>query len=421
MNRPLAISNHVAINPLDGLGGERRFLGKKSNGISGSMNPWCTLFGMMLTLWVVMLPWTGHSQPAAVTLTDMAGREVILSGPAVRIVPTFKPVTLCVLAMGLQDLLVGIDTHSKHDRLTRAVFPGVDALPGVGTKSTGINLETVLSLKPDLVILYSQKDGLALAKRLEAMQVPSLVILPESMENIQRSMGLIAKAVGMPERGRKANGAMDRVMALVEERTQTIPITERKKAYFASKGHFFSTASGDMLQDFMFRKAGLDNVSHGLNGYFQNISPEQFIKWNPDIVFLSNGLKAPLAEIFSSPVLQQVSAIQKNRIHRFPSNLAPWDFPSPLSALGTLWVACRAYPHRFSDVDLETEVDRFHEALFGKSLTEMGGHLNAAVNDSVNAAVNDSVNDSVNDAVNAAVNDAVKDGVETIQTHSDDE
>ena len=309
----------------------------------------------------------------------MAGREVALQGDARRIIPTFKPVTLCLLAMGLQDRLVGIDTHSKHDALTRAVFPEVDALIGVGTKSTGINLETLVSLKPDLVILYAQKDGLSLAKRLEKMKIPSMVILPETLDSIQRSMMLIAKAAGAPERAEKSIAAMDRVMALVADRTQGIPEAEKKRAYFASKMNFFSTAAGNMLQDTMFSKAGMINVSHGLTGYFQNISPEQFMEWNPDIVFLSKGLKSRLGETLSNPVLQQVGAISGNHLHRFPSNLAPWDFPSPLSALATLWVACRAYPDRFIDIDLMAEIDRFHAELFGRTFTKMGGRLNDTV------------------------------------------
>ena len=309
----------------------------------------------------------------------MIGREVTIKGGARRIIPTFKPVTLCLLAMGLQDRLAGIDTHSKHDALTRAVFPGVDALTGVGTKSTGINLESLVSLKPDLVILYSQKDALSLAKRLDRMNISSMVILPETLDSIQRAMMLIAKAAGAPERAEKSIAAMDRVMSLVNTRTQGIPEAEKKRAYFASKINFFSTAAGNMLQDTMLSKAGMINVSHGLTGYFQNISPEQFMAWDPDIIFLSKGLKSRLGEIFSNPVMQQVGAISGNHLYRFPSNLAPWDFPSPLSALGTLWVACRAYPDRFVDIDLMAEIDRFHAELFGRTFTEMGGHLEDTV------------------------------------------
>lgn len=309
------------------------------------------------------------------TIIDMAGRRVVIHGEVKKIIPTFKPVTLCILSLGLQDRLVGIDTHSKRDKLTRTVFPGVTNLTGVGTKSTGINLETVLSLAPDLVILYAQKDGLYLAERLETMGVSAIIILPESMENIRRSLDIISRAVGLPRQLSGAVNAMDKVLDMVASRTESIPLQDRKKAYFASSRSFFNTAAGNMLQDNILSRAGMINVSHDLTGYFQNISPEQFLNWNPDIVFLSRNLHDEGLAPLYNPALQRVSAIRHKSIHRFPGSLAPWDFPSPLSALATLWAAMQAYPERFKDIDLTAYANAFHQQLFNKTMVDMGGIL----------------------------------------------
>ncbi len=309
------------------------------------------------------------------TIIDMAGRRVIIHGEVKKIIPTFKPVTLCILSLGLQDRLVGIDTHSKKDKLTRTVFPGVTKLTGVGTKSTGINLETVLSLAPDLVILYAQKDGLYLAERLESMGISAIIILPESMDNIRKSLEIIARAVGLPQQSSGAINAMDEVLSLVTSRTKSIPLRDRKKAYFASSRSFFNTAAGNMLQDNILNRAGMINVSHKLTGYFQDISPEQFLNWNPDIIFLSRNLYTEGLAPLHNPALQRVSAINHKRIHRFPGSLAPWDFPSPLSALATLWAAMQAYPERFNDIDLTAYANTFHQHLFNQTMVDMGGVL----------------------------------------------
>ncbi|SMD13196.1 iron complex transport system substrate-binding protein [Desulfocicer vacuolatum DSM 3385] len=309
-------------------------------------------------------------------ITDMAGRKVILrNNEARRIIPTFKPVTLCILALGLQERLVGIDTHSKKDKLTRAVFPGVTQLTGVGTKSTGINLETMLSLKPDLVILYAQKDGMSLATRLETMGIPAVIILPESMNNIKRSLDIISRAAGTPQNASSVINAMDKTLNLVHSRVATIPKQNKKRAYFASSRSFFNTAAGNMLQDNMLSRAGMINVSHALKGYFQDISPEQFLAWNPDIIFMSRNLNTQGFKPIKNPALKKVTALAHQAIHRFPSNLAPWDFPSPLSVLGTLWAACRAYPEYFQDIDFTAYANDFHRVLFQKDLVEMGGRL----------------------------------------------
>jgi len=313
------------------------------------------------------------------TITDMVGRQVTLPNKVSRIIPTFKPVTLCLLSLGLQDKIVGIDSHSKRDKLTRAVFPEVATLKGVGSKSTGLNFETIVSLKPDLVVLYAQKDGTVLAHRLETLGIASIIILPESFENVKKSLRVIAMATGQPERAEKTVKVMDDILTQVAARIKTIDPAKRKTGYFASPRGLFSTAAGNMLQDDILYRAGVVNVAHELKGYFQDISPEQFITWNPDILILSRSLGRRTLERLSGPALSQVGAIRTKAVYRFPCNIAPWDFPSPLSALGTLWVAKKAYPDLFADMDMEKQSELFHQKLFGKTFQALGGTLDDAI------------------------------------------
>ncbi len=163
------------------------------------------------------------------TVTDMIGRQVAIPEKVDKIVTTFKPVTLCVLSLGFQDRIIGIDTHSKRDKLTLAVFPKVATLTGVGSKSAGLNFETIVSLKPDLVILYAQKDGKYLADRLEVMGIASLVILPESFGSIKKSLDIIALAMGQPEKAKKAQEAMDIILEKVEEKIRNVSPEKEKR------------------------------------------------------------------------------------------------------------------------------------------------------------------------------------------------
>jgi len=313
------------------------------------------------------------------TITDMAGRRITIDKDVNRIVTSFKPATFCILSLGLQDKLVGVDTSSFRDRLNLSVFPGMADLPGVGSKAMGLNYESIMSLSPDLVILYAQKDGKELARQFEKINIPAVIILPENFSGIKTSLKIIARAVGEPERSLMVEKAMDAVLELVEKRVAAIPLNRKKTAYFASPRGLYSTATGNMLQDEMFTKAGLINVARDLRGYFQDISPEQFVKWDPDMVILSQHSKSKIIRKLNNPVIKNVKAVKAKTVYKSPSTLAPWDFPSPLSALGTLWLANRAYPELFADIDLSKEIDNFHTKIFGKSLKQMNGALNDQV------------------------------------------
>lgn len=308
-------------------------------------------------------------------LTDMAGRRVLLNGSVDRIVTTFKPASLCVLSLGLAHKLVGIDTSSRRDRLQRAVFPGVATLKGVGSKSMGINFETLVSLKPDLVILYSQKDGIALADRLDSMSIPSIVIIPETFDSIKASLGVIALAAGTTNKTRFVENQMDKILNIVAQQLSGLGEKDKKTGYFASSRGIFSTTTGNMLQDEIFNKAGIKNVSGHLTGYFQNISPEQLVKWNPEIMVLSQHMKKSETRRVFDSALKKITAISQNQVYLCPSNLAPWDFPSPLSVLASLWIAQKSYPERFSHIETGKIFNEFHQNLFGKTLTQMDGKL----------------------------------------------
>jgi iron complex transport system substrate-binding protein len=135
--------------------------------------------------------------------------------------------------------------------------------------------------------------------------------------------------VGEPELADAPIAATDRMLALAKERVGDIKPGQRKSVYFASSLGFFSTASGTMLMNDIVEAAGGNMVSHELKGYFKNISPETFIKWNPQLITV-NSRSANLAkEVLVRPEFQKVSAVATGQVYVFPSNLAPWDFPPP--------------------------------------------------------------------------------------------
>jgi len=328
----------------------------------------------LLLICVLLLPAAGRLE-AGTVVTDAAGRKVEIPDKVTRLVTTFKPATLIVLSLRAEDALVGVDSSSRYDPLSLAVAPELAHLPGVGSKSQDINLETIISLEPDLVILYSQKTGIRLADRLQESGCPAVVIAPERFESIEKTLLMLARALEHEVQADKVIQAMHRVQDLVTDRVHDLQAAERKTVYYAGPSGFLSTAPSGMLQDVIIRRAGGINAASGLHGYFKQVSPEQIMAWAPDSIVLSRMIRPQAKEMLQRERFSLLPAVQNQDIHVFPSTLAPWDFPSPLSALGVLWLGTRLYPERFADISLSQKVDAFHQSLFGQSFTQIGGHL----------------------------------------------
>ena len=333
-------------------------------------------FGAIIILVIcVGLAISSTAAAKEIVLTDMAGRCVRLNGPAMRLVTTFKPATLCVFSLGLEKRLVGIDTESTREPFHLALWPGVKDVTPVGTKSQGLSIETIISLKPDLIILYSQKGGVRTADRLAAAGIPAMVILPENFQSLARCLALIATAAGKPAAAARAAGVIDRTLALARSKVADLTVDQKKRCYYAAPRGFFTTASADLLQHEMIVAAGGVNVGERLSGYFRDVSQEQFARWRPDVVVVSANISGQARREARRREFAHIPAFARGRVFAFPSSLCPWDFPSPLSSLGVLWLSARFYPERYADVDLLKEINRFHSDLYGRSLSDMKGRL----------------------------------------------
>ena len=87
-----------------------------------------------------------------VTLTDQAGREVTIASQPETLVSGYYISTSLLIALGLEDNLVGIEAKADTRPIYQLSAPELLELPSVGTAKE-FDLEGCTALEPDLVIL----------------------------------------------------------------------------------------------------------------------------------------------------------------------------------------------------------------------------------------------------------------------------
>jgi iron complex transport system substrate-binding protein len=303
----------------------------------------------------------------------MMGREITVPEDVERIVTTYKSATQFVLALDAGDKLVGVSVKTDKQPLFVNLQPELAELPQVGSKRNGINLETTMSVNPDLVILYPHRDALETAEKLKEQGVTALIINPESLDQIRKTTELLGEILNKEEKAAEVLAAYNKIDRLTEK-TAELPESEKKKIYFANS-EFTDSVGSEMMQTALIENAGGINPAAELKTGFLTVSPENILEWNPELVIVSQYFNGDLDKLAQENKYQNVSAFKNNDLYRVPSSLEPWDFPSPSAFIAQLWLAQKAYPAEYQDINYQNQVNDFYQTLYGKTFIELGGEF----------------------------------------------
>jgi len=330
-----------------------------------------TILIFSLSLLLILIPVI--KADAARNFTDMMGREITVPDEVNRVVTTYKSATQFMLALNAGDKLVGVSVKTDKQPLFVNLQPELAELPQVGSKRNGINLESTINVDPDLVILYPHRDAVETAEKLEEQGVTALIINPESLAQIRETTELLGKVLNKEKQAAEVLQAYAEIDSLTAKTSQMAE-NEKKKIYFANSEFTDSVGEG-MMQTALIKNAGGINPAAELKSGFITVSAENILEWNPELVIVSQYFNADLDKLIQENKYQNISAFKNNELYRVPSKLEPWDFPSPSSFIAQLWLAQKAYPAEYQDLNYRNKVNDFYQTLYGKTFEELGGEF----------------------------------------------
>ncbi len=276
-----------------------------------------------------------ESKDNKVTVVDQLGREVELDGTPEKIVSSYYISTSLLINLGVQDKLVGIEAKAKTREMYKKVAKELIDLPAVGT-SKEINIEECANLNPDLVIIPTRLKEFI--PKFEELKIPVIAIEPETLDQFKETVKLIGKAVGKEEKANKLVNYYDDTISKVKELNKNL--TEKQNVYLAGSDSVLKTCTSKMYQNYMFEVCGGENVTKELtDGYWTTISVEELVKKNPDVIYMVGYASYSKDDILKDERLKGVNAINNNKVYVFPSTLEAWDYPTPSSMLGILWLS----------------------------------------------------------------------------------
>lgn len=300
-----------------------------------------------------------------VTVTDQAGRQVTIQAEPQKLVSGYYISTSTLIALGLQDKLVGIEAKADKRAIYSLAAPELISLPNVGTAKE-FDLEGCAALEPDLVILPMKlKDA---ADTLEGLGINVLLVNPEDQDLLEGMISLIAEATNTEAQAQKLLGFMDDQEAMLTEKLGGV---ETPSVYLAGNSNLLSTAGDAMYQSDMIRLAGGVNAAAEITDtYWAETSYEQLLAWNPDYIILASDAEYTVDDVLADPNLQDCAAVQNDHVYQIPGKAEAWDSPVPSGILGAVWLAGVLHPEVISEADCNALFDEYYETFYGFSYSE---------------------------------------------------
>jgi iron complex transport system substrate-binding protein len=243
------------------------------------------------------------------TIIDITETAVTIPQEPQRIISIAPSNTEILFALGLEDKIVGITNYCNFPEGTKNIEKIGETFP--------LNLEKIVSLKPDLILAYAGQ--LNEIPRLRELGLKVIVIEPLNLQETLKSIQMVATVGGIPEKGNTLVKNLSQRIDQIKTEVSNLEITKKPKVFIGGIYETIWTPGEGTLFNELISLAGGINIAAGFSGWTK-INPEFIVKEDPDIIIIPIGAMNPGDElkikenIYQRPGWSNLSAIKNQKI-----------------------------------------------------------------------------------------------------------
>lgn len=338
------------------------------------------LFAVLMFVSLILLTCTCCAESTGTaetrTITDMAGNQVEIPKVIERTAFFGGPIGQVPYILGVQDTIVATSIGSKNSQLLNIMDPNLKNIASPRQTNGIINIEELIKSDPQF-LLAGNVDGEIVEKQTTIPVVYFFENSEGTAEQTKNEVKFVGSIYGKDDRAEVYSTYMDKILNLVKSRVANIPEADRKVLFNGYDANHLITYGGDSYMEERIETAGMKNAANevntsgvrpGIHAGLDEISMEQVLKWNPDIVVIDTGSPE---DVYNDPKWASIKAVQNQQVYRLPNGVFVWNRPTAESAvLHPLWMAKTAYPDLFSDISMKDEIKNFYKEIFMYDLTD---------------------------------------------------
>lgn len=200
--------------------------------------------------------------------------QVLAAERVVSLAPSLSEI---VVELGAADLLVGVlDGGERPSALAQ--------VPSVGRYGQ-LDMERLLSLNPDLILLWPGSVGPAQREQLQRLNIPVYVAEPHDLEQLTRQVQAIAEQLGRADAGL---ALADQLRQRLAELRQRYRRAEPLRVFYQVWNQPLYTVGGEQIISDALKVCGARNVFDDLTLPAPQVSIESVLQRDPHLILVGD-------------------------------------------------------------------------------------------------------------------------------------
>lgn len=312
-------------------------------------------------------------------ITDMAGRKVTVpAAENIESVFSAGPVAAIFLYMVAPDKLLGWN-YELNDVEKSIILEKYQDLPNFGM-GDAVNYEAVIAANPTIAInsgkindaMVSDCDALS-----ESLGIP-VVAVDNELNNSAEAFRFMGELFGVEDHAEELAQYAEQVFTDINALSD-IPEEKKVSVYFGNGEDSLETAPRGSQHAQILDAINAVNVADlelG-DGSRVQISAEQLLAWDPDVIVVNGEPKADKSgssaaeDILSNPDYASLKAVQDQKVYGTPNAPFSWvDRPAgPNRLIGMRWFSALIYPE-YIKCDINEEIHKFFDLFYHVDLSD---------------------------------------------------
>ena len=292
------------------------------------------LFGVLL---LTALPTNAFS----FQFVDDGGKTIEVTKPPTRVVSLVPSITEILNKIGAGDAVKAITYHD--------VYPAENANKQIVGGYFAPSLDVITAEKPDMIFISDLHQGVK--EHFKKNDCRLVELETKSIGDSQKKILLLGKIFNKEKQAQTLVQTINNQLQTIARKVERISPKKRQRVIRLMGRDTVMTPGDGSFQNEMIRAAGGIPPQLGRKGAITPISKEEWIKFNPQVIYGCGGDRKTAEAFFDRPGWKDVDAVKNGRIFYFPCALT--CRAATHTGYFVSWLSARIYSNLFSKKEFQ--------------------------------------------------------------------